>query len=46
MTIHRTHHGPILNFYFDDRGTKTIKSPEKYYSLKSIIDFDDLDSGM
>lgn len=25
MTIHRTNHGPILNFYFDDRGTKTIR---------------------
>lgn len=22
MTIHRTHHGPILNLYFDDRGSK------------------------
>ncbi|CAD8058178.1 unnamed protein product [Paramecium sonneborni] len=41
MKIHRTHHGPILNFYFDDRGTKTITQPDKTYSLRSLIDIDD-----
>lgn len=42
MTIHRTVHGPILNFYFDDRGTKSIRKPDKNYALRSVVDIDDV----
>jgi hypothetical protein len=39
MTIHRTNHEPILNF---DRGTKSIRKPDKNYALRSVVDIDDM----